>query len=180
MRSSQESGSSLLFQVGLDSSTKWQRGTEPSFDDGSNGSPVRSIRLTFVQQGFRRRKKKNQVQYHGMVKWRLKDHQLEMTAKRERHVERDPRMSTTFVFDKQGTAQTEMECRNSLWEFVGSCGGDNVRRQWSSCAAVHEKIWAAARSSWGYPRVLQVRLSTGKSTEFRDLDGGPDSLTDFD
>ena len=89
-------------------------------------------------------------------------------------------MSTSFVFDEQGTSETELKCRESLLEFLGFYGGANAREQWSTCWEVHNNIWDAAKSCWGYPRVLQVGSSSGKSTTFRNVQRGPDSLTDFD
>jgi hypothetical protein len=86
-------------------------------------------------------------------------------------------MSSIFVFDEQGTLETEQECREALLEFLGYYGGTNAREQWRRVVQVHDKIWAAAKGCWGHPRVLQEGSDAGKPTKFQDMTPRLDSLT---
>lgn len=61
----------------------------------------------------------------------------------------------TIVFDKKGTEQTEKECVELVGRFVAE-HGDQKQWRWGQephrPCDIHDKLWAAAKASWGHPR----------------------------
>lgn len=62
-----------------------------------------------------------------------------------------------IVWDGKGDAETEAHCLEGIEQFVAFLGGSRGQsglEQWKTCKGPHERLWAAAKREWGYPRAL--------------------------
>jgi hypothetical protein len=102
------------------------------------------------------------TEYHGMVKWLLKNKQIQLIQ--DLNGSRgDESKVTTFVWEEKDTQAARDELFPTLWNFMQSYGGPHGRDQWVKCLEYHQQIALAANSLWGYPH------RKGAPRELRDL-----------
>ena len=97
---------------------------------------------------------KVETQYHGMIKWLLKNKELRLIQDLSDINNADKLI--TFIWDEQN--EVNMKAYSKLYSsvlarFVHDFGGPMAKVQWKSCAPVFRRLWINACMLWGFPRI---------------------------